>query len=363
MTNLVIVTVAIAAVAATIVLAAFLARMRLLRVMVWAAAIPVMLGLVVLGGYFATTGSRRASEPASLLDLFNNIVIGLFAILPPMLELFRLKLEKQGTVQAQEPSSASTSPLEQPQFRPRRLRRAVLFALAVPVISIAVVVIVIVRAPAEPILARIVDTIPVGNGPFGVIVAPDGGDVYIANNLSDYVSVIDADSRVSSLIRVGHQPRRAVATSDSSHVYVTPDSFSGEVLVIDTDSRTVTATIRVDGDPDGMTISPDGRSIYLVNYGLNTVSVIDTARRTVTATIRVGDRPRGVAAVQDGRQVYVTNSHSSDVSVIDTASNTVTNTIPVGREPKGVAVAPDGRHIYVTNYSSDSVSVIEISGG
>jgi YVTN family beta-propeller protein len=70
-----------------------------------------------------------------------------------------------------------------------------------------------------------------------------------------------------------------------------------------------------------------------------------------------------VSVTPDGRHIYVTNGGSDSVSVIDTATNRVTATILAGSRPFGVALTPDGRHAYVTNYGSSSVSVIDTGGG
>jgi len=53
-------------------------------------------------------------------------------------------------------------------------------------------------------------------------------------------------------------------------------------------------------------VAYDGTNIYVTNYGSNNVSVIDPATNTVTATITVGTDPNGVA--YDGTNIYVTNS-------------------------------------------------------
>ena len=64
----------------------------------------------------------------------------------------------------------------------------------------------------------------------------------------------------------------------------------------------------------------------------------DTNKNIVTATIPVGAGPQGVAVSPDGRSVYVTNIVFDTVSVIDTVSNTVTATIPVGLGPVAFGV-------------------------
>ena len=59
------------------------------------------------------------------------------------------------------------------------------------------------------------------------------------------------------------------------------------------------------------------------------VLVIDTATNNVDATIPVGPVPAPVAITPDGTRAYVGNVGDSTVSVIDTASNTVIVTIPL----------------------------------
>jgi YVTN family beta-propeller protein len=98
--------------------------------------------------------------------------------------------------------------------------------------------------------------------------------------------------------------------------------------------------------------------------GSNTVSVISTDTNAVTSTIGSVFHPVGVSVSPDGTTVYVTNSDvssnlSGTLSVIRTATNHVTTTICGLCAPYGVAASPDGTHIYVTNnMSPGTVSVI-----
>ncbi|WP_200842025.1 Ig-like domain repeat protein [Actinomadura sp. K4S16] len=133
----------------------------------------------------------------------------------------------------------------------------------------------------------------------------------------------------------------------------------GTVVVIDTVTNVVAATIGVGVYPYGVAVSPDGGGVCVTNTGDDTVSVIDTATNTVTTTIPVGVYPYRVAVTPDGGSAYVTNGHQATVSVIDTAADAVTTTIPVGTSPRGVAVTPDGGNVYVTNAGDDTVSVID----
>ena len=64
--------------------------------------------------------------------------------------------------------------------------------------------------------------------------------------------------------------------------------------------------------------------------------MINPATNTVTATIPVGSEPQGVAVSPTGTyagDIYVTNDGGATVSVINPATNTVIATIPVGSVP------------------------------
>jgi YVTN family beta-propeller protein len=127
----------------------------------------------------------------------------------------------------------------------------------------------------------------------------------------------------------------ASAQTLAQNAYIT-NAGDNTVSVVDTATNTVTATIPVGSFPLGVTVTPDGSTVYVANE-LDNVSVIDTATNTVTTTIPAGFTPFRVAVTPDGSTVYVTDAGAGadTVSVIDTATNTVIATIPVGRQPEG----------------------------
>ncbi|HVL06270.1 MAG TPA: beta-propeller fold lactonase family protein [Acidimicrobiales bacterium] len=204
----------------------------------------------------------------------------------------------------------------------------------------------------------VVATVAVGAGPSGVAARPDGSRVYVANATDDTISVIDtATNTVVATVAVGDAPVGVAVRPDGSRVYVT-NADGNTVSVIDTATNTVVATVAVGDHPTGVAVGPDGSRVYVTNYGGDTVSVIDTATNTVVATVPVGDAPRDVAVSPDGSRAYVTNFADDTVSVIDTATNTVVATVAVGDLPDGVAVSPDGSRVYVANQVAGTVSVI-----
>ena len=61
----------------------------------------------------------------------------------------------------------------------------------------------------------------------------------------------------------------------------------------------------------------DGKKVYVADFVYNIVLVIDTATNTVIATIPVGIFPYGVTVTPDGKKVYVTNRKGKIVGFVN----------------------------------------------
>ena len=115
--------------------------------------------------------------------------------------------------------------------------------------------------------------------------------------------------------------------------------------------------------PIEMTLSPDGRLLYVVCQDSDEVRVVDVSSGTVVRSIAVGRLPRAIALSPDGRRLFVTNAVSDTVSVIDAATQQVTQTLPTGFEPSGVIADNPGTTLYVANRLSSDISVIDLNSG
>ncbi|MCK6555109.1 right-handed parallel beta-helix repeat-containing protein [Candidatus Binatia bacterium] len=186
--------------------------------------------------------------------------------------------------------------------------------------------------------------------------------VYVANLGAATVSAIDAGTNtVTATIPVGTDPDGIAATPDGRTVFVS-NFVSDDVSRIDTASDTVIGTIPVGTGPVGIAVSPDGTRLYVANKLSNTLSVLDAGTGVPVATLSTGPGPNGVAVHPDGNVVYVTNSRSKSpgtVTVVDARTNAVIGAIAVQHSPGRVAFSPDGRRAYVTNFNSWTVSVID----
>ena len=117
------------------------------------------------------------------------------------------------------------------------------------------------------------------------------------------------------------------------------------------------------GNPYGISVSHDGKYVYVTHPLSNTVSVIPTSENSpVIEPITVGKLANGISASHDGKYVYVTHMDGK-LSVISTSdNNTVIKTITVGYKPWGVSVSPNGEYVYVSHFDTyGTVSIISTS--
>jgi len=203
-------------------------------------------------------------------------------------------------------------------------------------------------------------TIPVGQSPIGVAISPDGAKVYITNQQSSTISVINTATntvQTTFVTPIGTKPTGIVVTPDNSKIYVA-DHQLNSVLVYNTATNSLISTIPVGTSPYGVCISPDGTKVYAANSSDNTISVINTATNIVIATVPVGLGPNALCISADGNTLYVANYGSNNVSVVNTLNNTLTTSIPAGAGASVVSLSPDGKELYVSNPNDNTVSVI-----
>jgi YVTN family beta-propeller protein len=195
-------------------------------------------------------------------------------------------------------------------------------------------------------------TVPVGSGPYGAGYNGRNGYVYVANDGSTTVTVINGTTVVAT-VPVGSEPGGVAYDSGNGYVYVANSAwFSDTVSVIN--GTTVVATIPVGINPWDVAYNARNGYVYVANTGSNNVTVIDGT--TVVGSVPVGGGPIAVGYNSGNGYVYVANQGSSDVTVIN--GTTVVGTVPVGSSPSDVEYDGGNGYVYVTNFYSNNLSVI-----
>lgn len=185
------------------------------------------------------------------------------------------------------------------------------------------------------VTGKITASIEVLKAPAGICVSPDGSRVFVASEGANAITVIDAGTnQVVSSIQSGLGPTGIAITHTGNFLYVT-NNGSTTVTVINAATGATVKTITVGKDPVGITISADDSKAYTANEGTGDVSVIDTKTLSATATIplQVTYLLYGISITPDGKEVYVTCEANNSVTVINAVNNTVKSSVNVGLGP------------------------------
>jgi len=141
-------------------------------------------------------------------------------------------------------------------------------------------------------------TIPVGKGPEGFDLSPDGRELWAAHSRDGGVSVIDIGAKkVAQTFDVAtKRSNRLKFTPDGAMVLIS-DLDSGELVVVDVPSRKVSKRVALGRAPEGILIPPAGGVAYVAVNGDNNIAVVDLKTLAVLRRIEPGRGPDGMAWV------------------------------------------------------------------
>ncbi len=208
---------------------------------------------------------------------------------------------------------------------------------------------------------ELIKTIEIGGRPRGVGFSPDRSLVYVALGDDDAIGVIDTQSmEILRRIPSGSDPE-AFDVHPNGNIYLSNED-AGLASVLEPSTGKILAEVKVGIEPEGVTVSPDGKQVWVTSESTSMVHVIRVPEHTISANILVGARPREVAFSPDGKFGYVSCEVGGEVVKIDVATAKILARKKLRREirlvkPKGVRWGPDGR-VWVSTGRGDAVAVL-----
>ena len=182
-----------------------------------------------------------------------------------------------------------------------------------------------------------------------------GTRLYSGNIGADSVSVIDisgATSDASQQIPVGKGPEGIALTPDGSEVWAAHRGGGG-VSVIDTRSGSVVATLLPEVVSARVAISSDGRRVLLFDMPSGSTIVLDRATRKELGRIPMGGMPGGGIIAPDNRTAYVSVYQPFSVARIDLETMTITGKVETGIAPDGMALQVSGLRSQVSGKAGE----------
>ena len=188
----------------------------------------------------------------------------------------------------------------------------------------------------------------------GVAVSRDG-DLYVVNTQNDTVYKLSGSPMTTQVsVKVGYRPLAASLSPDGKTLAVS--NWGGKsVSLLDARTLAEQQQVPVGSHPNDLVWAKDGR-LFVANAGDNSVSiihdgkVIETVKTSLDPKAPVGSTPDALGLSPDGTRLYVANADNNDVAVINIADpqeSQVLGFIPTGWYPSALAVSPDGKKLYI----------------
>src|SRR6267154_4144542 len=212
--------------------------------------------------------------------------------------------------------------------------------------------------PATNKVVGVIDGIEVGHG---AAVSPDGSRYYFSDEAESTLDVVDRKTlKVTKRIPLSGHPNNISISKDGRRIYVGIAVAPGAVDVIDTTSLERVKSIPVKGSVHNTYVTPDGKFVVSGSIQSKTITVIDqkTEEPVWSLVMDLGIRPMAFAANPDGstKWIFVQLSNYNGFAVVDSASRKEIQRIRLpdlpegkapfkygGNESHGMAVTADGK--------------------
>ena len=230
---------------------------------------------------------------------------------------------------------------------------------------------------------EVVQTLPQAAAFLGLAFSPDGSTLYASGGNQDVVYRYDwtaagraalRDSLVIERKAAGRAGRRypaGLALSRNGATLYVAENLTDSLAVVDLASRRVVQRLATGQYPYGVVVAPDG-SVFVSAWGGTAVSVF-TPRPNGTlgmgAEIPAGRHPSALLLNADGSRLFFASGSTDRVTVIDTRARRPVRELldpppsgpGEGSTPNALALSPDGTRLFVAEADANAVAVFDLS--
>ena len=198
--------------------------------------------------------------------------------------------------------------------------------------------------------------------PHGLRWGPEGQLYCVCENSGVVLGMDAATGSIQHIIEVGSdKAHRIEVLPDGSKLYTEneEDTFSS---VIDLKARKRIRKIPAPNGLAGLGMSPDGKTVVLVDAKQPQILVVDTATDEVVRTVQLIGHEKAAQIARyspDGKYLIVT-SYDAPLGTIFDAKLETQKLLQLGRGPMNMAFHPDGCTLLTANHDAGSLAVIDL---
>jgi DNA-binding beta-propeller fold protein YncE len=216
---------------------------------------------------------------------------------------------------------------------------------------------------------RVLATLPTGRGPHEVAISHDGRWAVVSNygprgEPGNSITVIDVPGhRVARTIEIaGYERPHGMAFLPGDTLLAVTAESKKAVLLIDFRTGKISRVLPSNGRATHMlSLSTDGKTMVTANIADGTISVIHPSGTDSVAAVRVTAAPEGIVITPDGKSAWVGSDRDSVVVVMDLEKAQPVDTLHGFGLPYRLAITPDVRRAVVTDPVKAQVRIFDVA--
>lgn len=222
----------------------------------------------------------------------------------------------------------------------------------------------------------VLDEVEIRKSWYGLVFSKDGSKLYASGGNDNRIMIYNTSGRTlvkSDSVILGKpwpvkiSPTGLAIDDDSDRLFIATKEDSA-LYVANLRDKSF-ERISLGHEAYACLLSPDAKTLYVTLWGGDKIAVFDPAQMKVVAAIPVGSNPNEMTITKDGKFLFVAHANDNSVSVIETASRKVievftSSVIPeslAGSTPNAVALSEDEKKLYIANADNNCLAVFDVS--
>ena len=224
---------------------------------------------------------------------------------------------------------------------------------------------------------ELLDSVVIAKGWLGLTFSHDEKSLYASGGNDNWVmkyQIMDRKLIPVDTLRFGKPwPNpisiAGIAVDDQRHLLYAVTKEDNSLYIYDLKERKIKKQIPLGGEGYTCLLSDDCKILYVSCWGSDKVISFDTRKESVSGWIPVGDNPNDLSLTHNGKFLFVSNANDNSVSVISVAQNRVVETLntalypdsPTGSTANSLALSDDEKTLYIANADNNCLAVFDVS--